>query len=130
MVELKEKEIATAGAVPQDLYASESNKPPEVLDDSCRKVATMKMDLRSAARARRDQLKKDSINNTAPPTIDFPVRIEFLPGADKGVLQVRAIANKLTKVGNIQIEYFSDPQALVKPPKAQKMPIKRSHSEE
>lgn len=128
-VELKESEIAKAGAVPQDLYSSGSDSAPQALDSSCKKVGTMYLNLIRAAHARRTELTKQN-GGRAPRVIDIPVRLVFCPGNDKGVMVVKAMANKQTSCGEpVEIDYVADPMAGVKPRKAMKAP-KRAKSEE
>lgn len=116
-----------AGAVSQDLYASSADTVPDTVDDSCRKIATMHLDLIRAAERRRKDLM-DQNDGRAPRVIDVPVRIEFHPGSDKNVLEVSAKANTQTRVGAVRIEYVCDPK--VRPPKALRMPSKKTKLEE
>jgi hypothetical protein len=80
----------------------------------------LKMNLMSAAIARRNELKKEN-DGIAPKVISFSVKIELSPGDDKGTLMVKAMTGVRRVAGSVEIEYFSDSQAGVKPPRAVKI---------
>lgn len=85
------------------------------------------MDVTTAAHERRRALKKE-LGGKLPKAIDFDVKIELLPGSEKGVMQVKATTGARTKCGSVEIVYESDANAGVKPLRAPV--VKRADSED
>jgi hypothetical protein len=99
--------------VTQHLYQNGDEEPPERLDNDCKLMGTLRMDMTELVGAERKRLRKEN-NGRDRNNITIDLKMECSPGSEKGLLVRRAISGQRREIGKVALEFAADTIAVSK----------------